>query len=267
MSDTTSRVSRLSAYAALAGAALPAAASGAIVSQTGLNLTATPGSPLAIDFGPGFGEVFRFSVYTFGSATTFGTGTIYGGFTSGFSSFFFQSQVVQFDSGNAGGWTAASVMNYAGNADDDPQLLAFNAPINAAQGWSSMTNGFGTVHDLASSGRYFFSQYYSTFPSAGATEPNTGTITASSLFTGFDWAPNERGFLGVRFTKNGTDFHYAWFDVEADVANQTITIHGWGFEDEINTPVGAGVPSPGAVGLGLLAMGAAGIRRHRGRAA
>jgi MYXO-CTERM domain-containing protein len=261
------KTTRLAAYAALAGAAIPAAASGAIVSQTGLNLMATPGSPLAIDFGPGFGEVFRFSVYTTFTGGGSFRSTGYGGF---FSSAFFsstQSQVVQFNPGNTGGWNQASVMNYAGATQDDPQILGLNAPIDGAQGWFGMSTGFRTNHDLASrfsSSAFSSFRYYSI---SGATTSSDSTFN-SFYDTGFDWAPDDRGFLGVRFSNNGTDFHYAWFDVEVDVRIGKLTIHGWGFENEANTGIGAGeVPAPGVAGLGLLAMGAAGVRRQRKRAA
>jgi MYXO-CTERM domain-containing protein len=267
MSQSIDRTVRLSAYAALAGAAIPAAASGAIVSQTGLNLMATPGSPLAIDFGPGFGEVFRFSVYTTFDAGGSFRSTGNGGFFSSFTSTLSQSQVVQFNPGNTGGWNQASVMNYAGATQDDPQILGLNAPIDGAQGWFGMSSNFNTRHNLAARSSYLFFSAFSYFTFSGA----TSTFDINSTFgtgTGFDWAPNERGFLGLRFSNNGTDFHYAWFDVEADVFNQKLTIHGWGFEDEANTRIGAGeVPAPGVAGLGLLAMGAAGVRRQRKSAA
>ena len=53
-------------------------------------------------------------------------------------------------------------------------------------------------------------------------------------------------------------------DVEVSFDAKKMTIHGWAFEDEPNTELH--VPGPSA-GLGMLALGAAGIRRSRRQAA
>lgn len=227
---------RLSSYAALAGAVLPVAgAEGAIESATGLSLVASPGSPVGVDFGAGFGEVFRFSVdvdtYFTGSMVTFTYSAA-------------QSQVVQFDPGNSGGWTAASLVRYGNN----PERLATGASVGAGASWLAMTSVLGGAHDLAVSVLF-------------STGTKGGVVTGGS--SSASWAPSERGFVGLRFTNDGGVSHrYAWIDVEADVTARTLTIRGWGFETTPGEPIEAGeVPAPG--GLALLALGAAGVRRRR----
>jgi hypothetical protein len=87
-----------------------------------------------------------------------------------------------------------------------------------------------------------------------------------------------RGFLGVRFMFSGSN-HYGFFDVSYDnnpnSASGMLTIHGWAVEDAAETALTTGptdaaeIPEPGTVatlGLGLLALGAAGIRRKRAQA-
>ncbi len=261
---------RLAAYAAMAGAVVPAgAASGAIWSKTGLGLVATPDNPVSINFGGPFGRVFSFSVDANFGAGSDSTSTANGGFFRTASMFSTQSQRVGFDAGGAGGWTSAQVIPYVGNA---PERLTGGALVGAT-GWPWA----GPLGPLAGGGqnlaarfsygvtlsfRYYeiYSNGYTTF----AFTTSSGQTNFGTSYSLYDWAPDRRGFVGLRFTDNGTDWHYAWVDVEADLASRELTIHGWGLETTPNVGIEAGaLPSPGAAGLGLLAMGAAGVRRHR----
>jgi MYXO-CTERM domain-containing protein len=242
MNDRISRNARLTSYVALAGGVIPVAAPNApadVQWMTGLNLMATPDNPVAVDFGPGFGELFVFSAYS----------TYFSSFrTSSRTDTQRHDQVVQFNTGSPNGWTAASLINYAGGFD--PLRLGKGSPIGPAAGWMGMTNYLGDAHDLATSFFFLFS--------------TPGSFT-SGHGTGGRWAPDKRGYVGLRFTNDaGANYHYAWIDVGADLIAQKITIYGWGFQDTPNAPINAGqVPSPGVGGLALLAMGAAGVRRQR----
>lgn len=247
---TSSTGGRLAAYAALAGTVIPVAANAELIGETGLNLVATPGSPVAVDFGEGFGEIFRFSV------STFFTSSDRAARVGSYYSYFYSTQVVQFDNGNTGGWTGASIVDYNGAAD--PMRFGNSAAIGAAENWDSMSSFFGFDHVLA----YLFSSYSYFYARGGG--------FFSTTFG--DWAPNERGYLGFRISDDGgSDFLYGWIDVEADLdilfrgGAGSITIHGWGLETTPNQPIVT--PTPGPVGIGLLAMGAAGIRRTRSRRA
>ncbi|ADE53084.1 hypothetical protein [Coraliomargarita akajimensis] len=76
-----------------------------------------------------------------------------------------------------------------------------------------------------------------------------------------------RGFAGFQFEATGGTTHYAWADLEVAADGSSITVHGWAYETTANTAIQAGaVPEPAhaAGALGLLAMGAAGLRRFRG---
>lgn len=239
---------RLATYAALAGSVIPAAANAELIGETGLSLVATPGSPVAVDFGEGFGEIFRFSISTFFTTSDKAArGSFY-------YSYFYSTQVVQFDNANTGGWTGASVVDYNGAAD--PMRFGNSAILGAAESWTSMSTFLGFDHILA----YLFSSYSYSYARGG------GFFTT----TFGDWAPSERGYLGFRISDDaGANFLYGWIDVEADLdilfrgGGGSITIHGWGLETTPNQPIVT--PAPGPVGIGLLAMGAAGIRRTRSR--
>lgn len=88
-----------------------------------------------------------------------------------------------------------------------------------------------------------------------------------------------RGYAGFRFVSSGSNY-YGYFDVSYDnnpsSDNGTLTIHGWAYEDVAGTgittgptDIGGAVPEPATLatlGLGLLAMGAAGIRKKRAQA-
>lgn len=70
--------------------------------------------------------------------------------------------------------------------------------------------------------------------------------------------------FGFRFsTDGGTNVHYGWGTLLKSAANDTLTITRWGYETTPNTPIVVPEPSQLALGLGALAMGAAGLRRWR----
>jgi MYXO-CTERM domain-containing protein len=85
-----------------------------------------------------------------------------------------------------------------------------------------------------------------------------------------------RGFLPIRFTSSllSAGDHYGYFDVSYDptptMGNGTLTINGWAYETLADTALTTPTPEPASVtcaGLGLLALGSAGIRARRKKAA
>ena len=80
---------------------------------------------------------------------------------------------------------------------------------------------------------------------------------------------NERARIGFRFdgdrATSGRQNFYGWASVTATNLGQTWTIHEWAYEDVIGEAIAVGqiVPEPTSASLGLLALGAAGLRRWR----
>ena len=80
---------------------------------------------------------------------------------------------------------------------------------------------------------------------------------------------NERARIGFRFDSDrntaGDQNFYGWASVTATNLGQTWTIHEWAYENVIDESiaVGAVIPEPTSASLGLLALGAAGLRRWR----
>jgi hypothetical protein len=78
------------------------------------------------------------------------------------------------------------------------------------------------------------------------------------------------GIAGVRFNIGGQE-HFAWIRLQVSATGDSLTIVDWAYEDAPDTPISAGaVPEPGSaglVGLGLLALGARGVRHRRKRLA
>ena len=80
------------------------------------------------------------------------------------------------------------------------------------------------------------------------------------------------GFAGVQFNIAGQP-HYAWLRLALSPLGDSLTIVDWAYEDQANTPIAAGAvatPEPGSgalMGLGLLALGARGVRHRRKRLA
>ena len=78
--------------------------------------------------------------------------------------------------------------------------------------------------------------------------------------------------LGVALSNEGSD-HYAWvnYSLSWSGSEYTFTINSWAYNDVAGEGIiagqamAAGTPVPGLGGLGVLAMGAAGVRSRRQR--
>ena len=76
-------------------------------------------------------------------------------------------------------------------------------------------------------------------------------------------------YVGFQFNPSGSLTLYGWAEVTFTTANQgSITVHRWAYDDSgaaIQVGATSAVPEPAAAatGLGLLALGAAGLRRSR----
>jgi len=94
---------------------------------------------------------------------------------------------------------------------------------------------------------------------------NGGSLTqAGHAVGGLIFGTQEVGF---RFNISG-QIHYGWADIT--LASQALIIDDWAYESTANTPITAGaVPEPAqsTTGLGLLALGAAGVAAYKRRKA
>ena len=79
------------------------------------------------------------------------------------------------------------------------------------------------------------------------------------------------GFIGIAFAitnplTQALEPHTGWIEYQGDANSLSGTILGWAYESTPGAPINAGaVPLPGTLGLGLLALGAAGVARLRQR--
>jgi len=250
---------RLMRYAAVAAAIPSAAAHAGIIADDNANIVLGVGGAQAVDFGPGWGELFRFELrgtnFYFNNPPNynyFGYTTSYGGYVTTFTSTTGGSRggkisfnpLFQFLGGGAQG---GGVMADATSAD--PYRLGTGDPISAGQFFFGMFPGYGTGYDIA----HFVSGFFSS---------SSGALTTSFYNSG-SWNPDARGFLGFSFLLNGNT-HYGWFDVETRSNLSELVVHAWAFNDTPDAPIAAGeVPAPAAAGLLALALGAAGVRRSR----
>ena len=101
-----------------------------------------------------------------------------------------------------------------------------------------------------------------------------GSSTYGLLFNyagGTGWTgswQNGQGYIGVRISDGGGGYTYGWVLVTPNAAGTTLTINNWSTAAASGgagggTDSASGTPEPAAAGLGLLALGAAGVLRHK----
>ena len=222
-----SLVKKLAGYSslALAGLAVEPARASVIYSGPGfIPVTVAPGETKGISFGGALGSIFQFNE------------------NLPISSMNVISALIQ------RGPNAVATQSIAAAGGNNPWRFGPGYLINAALDWYN--NGNGTSNDIAGWSTGFWND-----PS------NPGNAV--------------RGFLEVRFNP-GDGFRYGYFDLSydntPDYSSGTLTILGWAYETDANTGIVTAetalsqVPEPATellMGLGLLALGAAGIRAKR----
>ena len=112
---------------------------------------------------------------------------------------------------------------------------------------------------------------------ASATYANlVGVTTGSINGAGTYWdvgrvhAGVANKYVGISFPNGGGagQQRYGWIELGNYVPNTSIQVLNWGFEDAGNAaPLEKPVPEPGTLGLGLLALGAAGVSAYKRRRA
>jgi hypothetical protein len=138
-----------------------------------------------------------------------------------------------------------------------------------------------------SSGATYFQPYLTALTSVQGIRASFGsvanlaagaTIGSSGIQAGYTYAllyefVDATGFAGVRFNIGG-QAHFAWLRIAVSDDGDSITVIDWAWEDQPNVAVQAGAmpaapePPPAALtGLGLLALGAAGVQHRRRRLA
>ncbi len=136
-----------------------------------------------------------------------------------------------------------------------------NITVGSAAGFGVVTNGFNLIPGLASnqpigSADNFSSSVDSVFYGGGLfSVSNISSVVAT--------------YIGFKFNPEGTEL-YGWANVTFTQEGNwgTITITEWAYDDtgaSILTGATGAIPEPAnfAVGLGALALGAAGLRRRR----
>jgi hypothetical protein len=95
-------------------------------------------------------------------------------------------------------------------------------------------------------------------------------VSTGVSFQNGGWSVGDTGYFGFKFTKDGNT-HYGWAEMTLSATSVQFTINEAWYNDTpdgaVTIGVGGAVPEPAEVGLGLgvLALGAAGLRRMRQR--
>ena len=94
----------------------------------------------------------------------------------------------------------------------------------------------------------------------------TSVVNSAGVYNVDGFSNDVSGYIGFAFDDAGTTY-YGWAELtlSAQTSSGQVTVHRWAYEDSgASIQVGA-VPESrhAAVGLGALALGAAGLRRWR----
>lgn len=133
--------------------------------------------------------------------------------------------------------------------------------LNPATDGFSVYNG-GTNNNLARlTTNEFVSDNANFSPAVG------GILSGGILIGGAEFTSGVSGFMGFQFDSEGTPF-FGWARVtffEGASPAAGVTVHEWAYDNTGNAIQVGAVPEPAAaaLGLGTLALGAAGLRRMR----
>ncbi len=141
-------------------------------------------------------------------------------------------------------------------------------PLNPVFGWANNLNSGLVVGPTIASGYRFglSNAFYRGVMS------NTFSVTYANFWSFVGFTDEVDGFLGFRFD-NVSGTHYGWSKINIDLngPNSSFTIKEWAYESVPNASITVGataaaIPEPSTnvmMGLSLLAMGVAGVRRWR----
>ena len=175
--------------------------------------------------------------------------------------------------------TASTGMSASTNAGIDLVGLVPGNAFSASNGVSSAPRRFSsgaTIGPLSNPGSAVFMTHKYATNGQSTTQPGGSTSNFGSTSTFSSAFGTATGIAGVQFDRSGNT-HFAWvrLDVDRDANGfpHTLTILDLAWEDSPNTAIAAGatssttvVPEPTSaalMGLGMLAMGASGLRQRR----
>jgi MYXO-CTERM domain-containing protein len=99
----------------------------------------------------------------------------------------------------------------------------------------------------------------------------TGVLFQTATTAGAGYWENQSGYIGFRIGQSGVGpWTYGWVAISVPTGLGSVSISNWqpdaipGTTNQ-HAPAGSGTPEPAAAGLGLLALGAAGVLRHKRR--
>ena len=168
--------------------------------------------------------------------------------------------------GNRSGFT--SVITTTEGAFTTTYSIRGSFTLSGAGANRAASNGFGSIRKFNPS-----SGVAGAFPAYGGVYFFTTNYGDSGENSDFNPAAGEQdsGFIGLSFEISGNT-HYAWLEVlvSKDGGGRPfeLSVLSGAYEDQAGVDIAAGaIPEPASVGvgLGLLALGAAGVRRMRGR--
>jgi hypothetical protein len=143
-------------------------------------------------------------------------------------------------------------------------FYAFNSTMSI---WTDATGGspVGFVTNAGSSSLVNLNEGYVIDSNRAFYGYIPGLFQSENILRASGFTSGENGYVGFRFTPSGTTL-YGWAEVRlTEGENPRFDVFRWAYEDSGNAISVGAVPEPAetAGGLGLLALGAAGLRHWR----
>ena len=162
--------------------------------------------------------------------------------------------------------------NIDGTGDAELKLRGIHSTVHMkdfAAGFGVATGGFGVATETASLRNFGQSQYVLSDNLNAATNTIYSVLYSGHIGYANGFTSGASGYIGFQFKPEDTTL-YGWAEVIlTDSPSLSFRVVQWAYEDlgaNIKTgDTGAAIPEPAgaATGLGLLALGAAGVRRMR----
>jgi len=169
-----------------------------------------------------------------------------------------------------------------GNTANGFDLVLYRGSMTSVSGWSYWlvrgVNNLSVAYESSIFRPHYSDPYgrvahrFTNTTSIGTWGGGWGDVRVWDPYGGTGWSgywDQGQGYIGFRVPDGGSGYNYGWVQITPSNGGYTLTIDAYSGSSSGSSGGGpsgaAGTPEPAASALGLLALGAAGVMRHKRR--